>query len=87
MWPWNGACEDPVDGNQLTTVQTLNTKAQGDNRVDTVRIGRGFLGGLVGVHYQIIKYVGLFAEFQVGGWFPTNSTVLFDLNVGPVITF
>ena len=58
-----------------------------ENRIDTVTIGPGFVGGLFGFHYQIVKYFGVFAEANVGGWFPRTGSLLFDINVGPSLTF
>jgi hypothetical protein len=65
---------------------SANTKAT-DTRIDTVRIGPGFVGGLVGVHYQIVEHFALFAELDVGAWFPNTTSALFDLTLGPSITF
>jgi hypothetical protein len=96
VWPYNQGCvpgtnPDGTGGpgdtdRNLATGVRINTKAS-DTRIDTVKIGPGMIGGLFGFHYQIVKYFGVFAELNIGGWFPSTSSLLFDLNVGPAITF
>lgn len=90
VWPYNGACDgigNPVGTHpDNQTAGSVRAGASGD-RVDTVAIGPGFVGGSVGFNYQIHKHFALFGEFQVSGWFPDTGSVLFDLNVGPAITF
>jgi hypothetical protein len=89
VWPYNNGCEVGTDGDpdrQLAATVNNGTN-ESENRIDTVKIGPGFVGGLFGFHYQIVKYFGVFAELDVGGWFPSTSSVLFDINVGPSITF
>jgi hypothetical protein len=94
VWPYNNGCvpgpgDDPTNpgdidrNNAAFKAQTANK----DPRIDTVGIGKGFLGGAFGAHYQIVKNFAVFGELQVGGWFGGNSSLLFDLNVGPAITF
>jgi hypothetical protein len=46
-----------------------------------------FLGALVGFNYQIVKNFGLFGELGLAGWFPSQSSMLIDITVGPSITF
>ncbi len=88
VWPYNRGC---LDGNEGADIQLAGTVRAGtdssDLRIDTVKIGPGFVGGLFGIHYQIVKYFGIFAEADLGGWFPSTSSLLLDINVGPVITF
>jgi hypothetical protein len=88
VWPYNRGC---LDGNEGADIQLAAAVRQGasqdDLRIDTVRIGPGFVGGLFGVHYQIVKYFGIYAEADLGGWFPSTSSLLLDINAGPVITF
>lgn len=87
VWPYTIGCDptNPAD-RDLAGQVSANTPAT-DTRIDTVRIGSGFIGGLVGVHYQIIKNFALFAELDVTIWFPKTTSALFDLTLGPVITF
>jgi hypothetical protein len=58
-----------------------------ENRVDTVAIGPGFIGALVGFNLQLHKHFAIFGELQLGGWFPKTGSFLIDFNVGPAITF
>jgi hypothetical protein len=84
VWPYNGSCDADTDSLLANQVSTTANKA---NRVDVVRIGSGFVGALVGFNYQIVKNFALFGELQVGAWFPNQTSLLFDLTVGPSITF
>jgi len=89
VWPYNAGCQTDAVGDSdraLADQVRVSTKAS-DSRIDTVRIGPGFIGGLFGFHYQIVKYFGVYAELNVGGWFPATSSLLFDVNLGPVLTF
>jgi hypothetical protein len=95
VWPYAIGCEpDPVpptppdDGPDRLLADSVaaNTPAT-DTRIDTVVLGPGFVGGLVGFNYQIVKNFAIFAELGIGGWFPKTTSVLFDLTLGPVITF
>ncbi len=91
VWPYNHACGDQgdqatLDDQALAASVRANGK-KAENRIDTVLLGPGMIGGTFGFHYQIVKYFGLFGELDVGVWFPAPATVLFDLTVGPVITF
>ncbi len=89
VWPYTSGCQlDPTGDadRQLAEGVALNTSSN-DIRIDTVKIGPGFIGGLVGFNYQIVKNFAIFAELDVGGWFPKTSSALFDLTLGPVITF
>ncbi len=89
VWPYNGGCGTDAAGmseRALADSVRINTPAS-DTRIDTVRLGPGMVGGLFGFNYQIIKYFSIFAELNVGGWFPSTSSVLFDINFGPAITF
>jgi hypothetical protein len=57
------------------------------NRVDTVKIGPGFVGAVFGFNYQIVKNFALYGELDLGGWFPDQGSMLIDLTVGPAISF
>jgi len=90
VFPYRGACEDtasPSADAQVGAQFAQNAEGKVDERIDTVRLGPGHIGALFGFNYQIVKNFGLFGELQVGGWFPDSSSVLFDINVGPAITF
>jgi hypothetical protein len=88
VWPYNGSCSGAnmtVDNNKAATLSTSPNSA--DSRIDTVRVGPVFLGGLAGFNYQIVKNFGLFGELGLGGWFPNQGSFLIDITVGPSITF
>lgn len=89
VWPYNSSCEaTPAgDADDLLAASVSQTAANKGNRVDVVRIGSGFIGALVGFNYQIVKHFALFGELQIGAWFPNQTSILFDLTVGPSITF
>jgi len=94
VWPYTIGCDpDPIPGvpdtgpdRLLARTVAANTRAT-DTRIDTVRLGPGFIGGLVGFNYQIVEHFAVFAEVDVGVWFPATTSALFDLTLGPVITF
>ncbi|MFV8752370.1 hypothetical protein ACNOYE_17635 [Nannocystaceae bacterium ST9] len=88
VWPYNNSCDntDAGDADDLLAVQVSQNAAKA-NRVDVVRIGSGFIGALVGFNYQIVKNFAFFGELNVGAWFPNQTSILFDLTVGPSITF
>lgn len=86
VWPYNNSCNDPQgQGDNLIPVN-LSANSSGQ-RIDTVVIGPGFLGALVGFNLQFAKHFGLYGEFQAGGWFPNTGSALFDINIGPQVTF
>lgn len=85
VWPYSGGCTGKEPGAMLAT--GVATQADKSQRIDTVRIGGGFIGATFGFNYQIVKNFALFAEAQVSVWFPKTSSFLIDLNLGPVITF
>jgi hypothetical protein len=95
VWPYNAGCvpgddTDPVNNpgdRDRIQAQFKAQTADKSPRIDTVGIGQGMIGATVGFHFQVAKNFALFSEFQVGGWFPNTSSLLFDLNVGPMITF
>jgi hypothetical protein len=98
VWPYNNGCvqrppQDAPDPSNLGSQEDALTAAvrastpSGDERVDTVTIGPGFVGALFGFHYQLHKNFALFAELGVGGWFPNTGSMLIDLSLGPAITF
>ena len=90
VWPYLNAC-DPADASDPMgdTARAANVAmtVDGSDRIDVVRIGPGFVGALVGFNYQIVKNFALFGELNIGGWFPSQSSMLIDLTVGPAITF
>jgi hypothetical protein len=89
VWPYNNGCmasdAGTIDQTLARSVQT-NSPA-GEMRIDTVKIGPGFAGLLVGFNYQIHKNFALFGELDVGGWFPNTGSLLIDISAGPAITF
>lgn len=90
VWPYQYDCANPNSPQSLAAVQqaaTVAGNADKSQRVDTVRIGGGFVGALFGFHYQVVKNFALFGELNVGVWFPRTTSLLIDLNVGPAITF
>mgnify|MGYP007011823060 CR=1 FL=1 len=98
VWPYNNGCEPrppmgTTDPNNLGSQEDALTAAvrdntpNGDERVDTVTIGPGFVGALFGFHYQLHKNFAVFAELGIGGWFPNTGSALIDLSLGPAITF
>lgn len=86
VWPYNNACNADPMGDDVLPLQVAQS-TDSSSRIDVVRIGPGFIGALVGFNYQIVKNFALFGELHIGGWFPDSSSVLFDLTVGPAITF
>ena len=89
VWPYNLGCDQSADGDtdrQLAQAVRAATPSS-DERVDTVMIGPGFVGLAFGFNYQIAKYFAIFAELDIGGYFPNTSSVLFDLTLGPALTF
>ena len=87
VWPYNGACADgAMMGDNALALQVAQN-ADTTSRIDVVRIGPVFVGALAGFNYQIVKHFALFGELQVGAWFPNQSSMLIDINVGPAITF
>jgi hypothetical protein len=87
VWPYNGSCgQNATEGDNLLALQA-SQNSDPANRIDVVRIGPVFFGALVGFNYQIAKHFALFGELQIGGWLPSQSSMLIDLNVGPAITF
>jgi hypothetical protein len=88
VWPYANACnEEPGVGDNAMAVGVQETSGKTGNRIDTVSIGPAFVGALVGFNYQVVKHFGVFAEAQVGGWFPSSGSLLIDINLGPQITF
>lgn len=89
VWPYTQGCTAGADGNvdRDLALGLRGTTDKTDERIDTVVIGPAMFGALVGFNYQLHKNFSLFAELNVGGWMPTTTSVLFDLNVGPAITF
>jgi hypothetical protein len=88
VWPYNNSCDNNGSGTDNTKAANVAVAPNsGDDRIDVVRIGPGFVGALVGFNYQIVKNFALFGELGIGGWFPNQGSMLIDLTVGPAITF
>ncbi len=95
VWPYNQGCGpdadpdeiEPGDADRMLANLVRAGTPSTDTRVDTVVVGPGFAGILFGFHYQIVKNFAVFAEIDVGGWFPSAGSLVLDLNVGPSITF
>lgn len=89
VWPYLNGCmlgsEGELDQSDARAVQA--NSPSDEFRIDTVKLGPAFIGALFGVHYQLHKNFGLFAEVDVGGWFPDIGSMLIDINAGPSITF
>lgn len=90
VWPYNAGCEAADNAARIADedlVESVRASAAGDQRVDTLKLGPGFGGILVGLHYQIVNHFGFWAELQLGAWFPNTTTGLADITIGPSITF
>lgn len=88
VWPYSGGCGNAMEVTQANALaNAVATGADKSQRVDTVRIGGGFIGANFGFHYQIVKNFALFGEIQANVWFPKTTSFLLDFAVGPVITF
>jgi hypothetical protein len=85
VWPYSGGCSGGEPGPLLAGQVAAN--ADKATRVDTVRIGGGFIGAVFGFNYQVVKNFALFGEIQVAAWFPKTTSFLIDFNFGPAITF
>jgi hypothetical protein len=87
VWPYQNGCTDPDgQGDRLLAAQ-VSQNSDGKNRIDTVRLGPAFVGATFGFNYQIVKNFAFFGELDIGGWFPNAGSLLFDLTVGPAISF
>jgi hypothetical protein len=89
VWPYHAGCTAGADGDvdRQLALSLRGGTALDDERIDTVVIGPAMFGALFGFHYQLHKNFALFAELNVGAWLPDTTSALFDLNVGPAITF
>lgn len=89
VWPYTQGCTAGADGNvdRDLALGLRGSTAPDDERIDTVVIGPAMFGALVGFNYQLHKNFSLFAELNAGGWLPSTTSFLLDLNVGPAITF
>ena len=88
VWPYSGGCaggDAQLQANALAG--SVATNADSTQRIDTVRIGGGFVGANFGFNYQIVKNFALFGEIQANVWFPKTTSFLLDFAFGPVITF
>ncbi|MCR9163046.1 MAG: hypothetical protein NXI35_20320 [bacterium] len=89
VWPYHAGCTAGAEGDVDRTL-ALNLRGGtdlDDERIDTVVIGPAMFGALFGFNYQLHKNFALFAELNIGAWLPDTTSALFDLNVGPAITF
>jgi hypothetical protein len=84
VWPYNTATVSQDVWNRALSMQQGADTAQ---RIDTIAIGQGFVGALFGFNFQLHKNFSIFAELDAGAWFPNTTSGLFDLQVGPAITF
>jgi hypothetical protein len=89
VWPYNNGCMANDAGmiDQTIARSVLTNSPSNEMRIDTVKIGPGFAGVLVGFNYQIHKNFALFGELDVGGWFPSIGSMLIDISAGPAVTF
>jgi hypothetical protein len=89
VWPYNNGCMANDAGmiDQTIARSVLTNSPSNEMRIDTVKIGPGFAGVLVGFNYQIHKNFALFGELDVGGWFPSTGSMLIDISAGPAVTF
>ena len=89
VWPYHAGCTAGAEGeaDRQLALNLRGSTALDDERIDTVVIGPAMFGALFGFHYQLHKNFALFAELNVGAWLPSTTSALFDLNVGPAITF
>jgi hypothetical protein len=89
VWPYNQGCATGAQGDadRQLALGVRGATAVDDERIDTVVIGPAMFGAVFGFNYQVHKNFALFAELNVGGWMPATTSALFDLNVGPAITF
>ncbi len=88
VWPYSGGCGNATEVMQANALaNSVATNADKSQRIDTVRIGGGFIGANFGFHYQIVKNFALFGEIQANVWFPKTTSFLLDFALGPVITF
>jgi len=86
-WPYNLGCDPALGEADRSLADSVRSSSSGERRVDTVLLGPGFVGAAIGLHYQIIPNLGVYAELNLGGWFPNTSSGLLDINLGPAITF
>ena len=89
VWPYNNGCmAEPAGDLERMTAELVRSNApSNETRIDTVRIGPGFAGVLLGFNYQLHKHFAVFGEVDVGGWFPDVGSLLIDISAGPAITF
>jgi hypothetical protein len=87
VWPYQNGCTDPDGMGDRLLAASVAQNSDGQNRIDTVRLGPAFIGATFGFNYQIVKNFAFFGELDIGGWFPNTGSLLFDLTVGPAISF
>ncbi len=87
VWPYAGACGGASQANDTALAGSVALGADKTQRVDTVRVGGGFIGVTFGFNYQVAKHFALFAEIQPTVWFPKTTSFMIDFAFGPVITF
>lgn len=88
VWPYTSGCDAGAQGDaDRGLAGTVAAGADKTQRVDTVRVGGGFIGVTFGFNYQVAKHFALFAEIQPTVWFPKTTSFVIDFAFGPVITF
>jgi hypothetical protein len=88
VFPYGSSCQgDAAAMTDQTLAQSQLATADKAPRIDTVRAGPAFVGALVGFNYQIVKHFAFYSELHIGGWFNKQTSLLFDLTIGPSITF
>ncbi len=87
VWPYSGGCPTDPTGPDAVLASSVVTNADKAQRIDTVRVGGGFIGVTFGFNYQVAKHFALFAEIQPTVWFPKTTSFMIDFTFGPVITF
>ena len=84
VFPYSGTC----DSRDHERAAAMRDGAESrPTRVDTVTMGPGFAGVSFGLTASLAKHFGLFAEVQLGAWFPDIASGLLDVSVGPSIKF
>ncbi|MCA9693335.1 MAG: hypothetical protein KC636_27315 [Myxococcales bacterium] len=88
IWPYNGGtCDINAPSFDDNVATAIATKADSSQRVDSVRLGPLMVGATGGFNFMIHKNFSLYGELDVGVWFWDAASLLFDVTVGPAITF
>ena len=86
VFPFNEGCEvDGSPGDELA--KSVSQNASSKNVVDSVTIGSVMAGVSFGAQYLFSSHVGVAADMRAGLWFPKTSSLLIDVQVGPVFRF